>query len=143
MGNLQTKSNSEKKKEKREVIIDTKNDLKSSFTASTNKIINLTSSGEKTCCEKSKSDLNKNYQEEETTECQTIPDSKIEIKLPTTFEWKEGGSIVYITGSFSNWSQWFIMTRINNKFELVLVKKFPTFLRTLKNIFFCFTDLII
>jgi hypothetical protein len=43
-------------------------------------------------------------------------------KIPTNFEWKEGGNVVYVTGSFSNWSQWFIMSRnaSNGNFELVL-----------------------
>jgi hypothetical protein len=44
-----------------------------------------------------------------------------EIKIPITFTWKEGGTNVYVTGSFSNWNQWFQMVKINNNFELVLV----------------------
>jgi hypothetical protein len=43
-------------------------------------------------------------------------------KFSTLFEWKEGGNVVYLTGSFSNWSQWFVMTRNEktNNFELSL-----------------------
>jgi len=121
MGNQQNSSNPEKKREKKDVIIDTKNNINSSFITMTNKDTTSSYKGVKTCGENSINELEKDLKEEETTECQTIPENKIEIKLPTLFEWKEGGSIVYITGSFSNWSQWFIMTKINNKFELILV----------------------
>jgi hypothetical protein len=47
-----------------------------------------------------------------------------EVKIPTKFEWKEGGNIVYVTGSFSNWQQWFIMNKNiehNNIFDIILV----------------------
>lgn len=44
-----------------------------------------------------------------------------EVKLSTTFEWKEGGNNVYMTGNFCNWNQKFMMTRLNNNFELTLV----------------------
>lgn len=45
-----------------------------------------------------------------------------DLKVPTQFEWKEGGKIVYVTGNFSNWSQWFMMSKniTNNYFELTL-----------------------
>ena len=32
-------------------------------------------------------------------------------KVPTTFEWKEDGNVVSVTGSFCNWSQFFIMNK--------------------------------
>lgn len=44
-----------------------------------------------------------------------------ETKIPTYFEWREGGKVVYISGSFSNWTHWFIMKKKENGiFELVL-----------------------
>ena len=49
---------------------------------------------------------------------------EIEKKIKTRFYWKEGGNTVYITGNFSNWSQWFLMNKEDNKFSLVLVKYF-------------------
>jgi hypothetical protein len=39
-----------------------------------------------------------------------------------TFEWKEGGRTVYITGSFNNWSQQIEMSRLNDHFEYKMVK---------------------
>jgi hypothetical protein len=46
-----------------------------------------------------------------------------DIKVSTNFEWREGGQAVYVTGSFSNWTQWFVMNRnpMTNFFELTLV----------------------
>jgi 5'-AMP-activated protein kinase regulatory beta subunit len=32
-------------------------------------------------------------------------------KIPTTFQWKEGGNTVYVTGSFCGWQQFFIMSK--------------------------------
>lgn len=46
---------------------------------------------------------------------------KSDIKIPTLFEWKEGGNTVYLTGSFCNWNQKFLMNQVNNKFEFILV----------------------
>ena len=44
-----------------------------------------------------------------------------EVKIPTLFEWKEGGNIVYVTGSFCGWSQFFIMSKNNDGvFQLTL-----------------------
>jgi hypothetical protein len=44
-----------------------------------------------------------------------------ETKVATNFEWREGGKVVYISGSFSNWTHWFIMKKNENGFfELVL-----------------------
>lgn len=43
-------------------------------------------------------------------------------KVAVCFVWREGGNMVYLTGSFSNWSQIFVMTKANNNFELTLVK---------------------
>ncbi len=44
-------------------------------------------------------------------------------KVPTLFEWKEEGgeNVVYLTGSFCNWNQKFLMKKDNYKFELNLV----------------------
>ena len=39
--------------------------------------------------------------------------NKIE-KVNTVFEWDEGGKNVYVTGSFCNWKQFFIMTKNEN-----------------------------
>jgi len=53
-----------------------------------------------------------NYEKNETQE----------IKIPTLFEWKDGGNLVYVTGNFSNWTHWFAMTKnpLNGNFELML-----------------------
>jgi len=120
MGNQQNSSNAERKREKRDIIIDTKNRINSGLNTSI-KDMNSSYKGFKTCGDSSGTDIEK--EAELTTECQTIPDNldQKELKIPTLFEWKEGGSMVYITGTFSNWSQWFIMSKINNKFELNLV----------------------
>ncbi len=126
MGNQQNSSNPDRKREKRELIIDTKNNNDSNLYIDSNPDTNSSYRGVKTSAHCSANDLEKDVKAEQTTDCQTIPD-KIDpkdIKIPTTFEWREGGNIVYITGSFSNWSQWFIMTKINNKFEITLVIMF-------------------
>ena len=34
--------------------------------------------------------------------------------IPTTFEWKNGGNNVYLTGSFCNWNQFFLMKKISS-----------------------------
>jgi hypothetical protein len=34
-------------------------------------------------------------------------------KVPTKFIWRGGGHTVYVTGSFANWKQWFLMSRTN------------------------------
>jgi hypothetical protein len=45
-----------------------------------------------------------------------------ELKIPTFFEWKEGGNNVIITGSFSGWGHRFAMNKNEktNNFELLL-----------------------
>lgn len=126
MGN-QNSSNPETKKEKKEVLIETKiKKIGSSYGKIASRETNSSYKGVKTCRDCSGNDLEKDQKAELTTECQTIPESleTKEIKIPTPFEWKEGGNVVYITGTFSNWSQWFIMSKINNKFELNLVNFF-------------------
>ena len=49
-------------------------------------------------------------------------DKSIENKVPTKFEWKEGGKNVLLTGSFCNWNQKFVLNKNNNTnfFELIL-----------------------
>jgi hypothetical protein len=44
-----------------------------------------------------------------------------ELKVPTRFEWREGGNVIYLTGSFCNWNQKFLMIPNTNKFEISLV----------------------
>jgi len=39
----------------------------------------------------------------------------------TRFVWKEGGNNVYMTGSFVNWNQRFLMTKEDNDYVLELV----------------------
>jgi hypothetical protein len=61
---------------------------------------------------------------------QTVNSHKIKVtdvkdqKVPTRFEWKEGGNNVYLTGTFCNWNQKFLMSADSNKFELILVSIF-------------------
>jgi hypothetical protein len=45
-----------------------------------------------------------------------------EVKVMTNFVWKEGGREVYLTGSFCNWKQTFLMNCVNNRYECNLVK---------------------
>ena len=48
-----------------------------------------------------------------TKELSNTVSEKIE-KIPTTFEWDKGGNTVYVTGSFCNWKQYFLMKKENN-----------------------------
>ena len=59
----------------------------------------------------------------QNSECSTsINPKETEVKIKTMFEWKEGGNIVYITGSFSNWTELFIMNKTDsNIHELTIV----------------------
>ena len=49
-------------------------------------------------------------------------DKTNEIKIPTLFEWKEGGTNIIITGSFCGWSHRFAMAfnQKTNNYELIL-----------------------
>lgn len=42
--------------------------------------------------------------------------------IPTVFEWKENANIVFLTGSFCNWKKMFKMIKINNTFQIIIVK---------------------
>jgi len=125
MGNQQTSSNNksnERKKEKRETIIDIKNN---SFLNPNSKDEISSYKGIKTD-DFSSSEIKEGSKRDESTECQTIPEKSNlkDFKIPTLFEWNDGGNVVYITGNFSNWTQWFMMNKIDkNKFQLNLVKK--------------------
>lgn len=62
-----------------------------------------------------------NISEIATTQASSTNEVK-ETKVRTHFEWKDGGNNVFLVGSFSNWTQLFAMTRVDNKtFELYLV----------------------
>lgn len=68
-----------------------------------------------------KSEHSESNEENSTDDTDTNINNE-EIKVPTHFEWKDGGDTVYITGSFCNWTQWFLMNKIdNNLFQLTLV----------------------
>jgi hypothetical protein len=56
-------------------------------------------------------------EKEKNSDVQTPP---TEVKIPTTFAWKEGGNTVYLTGSFDNWQARILMNKINNEFVVVL-----------------------
>lgn len=63
---------------------------------------------------------------EKTTNCTSVTENVCVdescIKIPTNFEWKESAGVVYLTGSFSNWTQWFMMSKKSHDlFELTLV----------------------
>jgi hypothetical protein len=47
-----------------------------------------------------------------------------EVKVSTVFQWKEGGGTVFMTGSFCNWNQKFLMGKVNNNYEVVLVRNY-------------------
>ncbi len=56
------------------------------------------------------------------SEGETKSNSNEEIKIPTHFEWNEGGKCVYLTGTFSNWNQWFVMNKSkDDRYEITLV----------------------
>ena len=44
--------------------------------------------------------------------------------IPTTFEWDKGGNNVYVTGSFCNWKQFFLMKK-NNLGSSILTLNLP------------------
>ena len=44
------------------------------------------------------------------TDCADNPNEKV----PTEFTWREGGNTVYVTGTFANWKQWFLMSKSIN-----------------------------
>ena len=60
--------------------------------------------------------------EEEQTTVGTINNNKDlnDMKVQVNFEWREEGNVVYLTGNFCNWSQKFLMTKVNNRFVLSL-----------------------
>ena len=62
-----------------------------------------------------------NFDSEQTHKIKELSNTaseKIE-KIPTTFEWDNGGNTVYVTGSFCNWKQYFLMKK--EKFNLFLL----------------------
>ena len=65
-----------------------------------------------------------NGKSEEKIEKTTKNEEKVEIKtneIETKFEWDEGGNIVYLTGSFCEWKEFFPMKKNNDgKFSLIL-----------------------
>jgi hypothetical protein len=56
--------------------------------------------------------------DEDYTTTETVHLDTKDIKVPTHFEWKEDGHVVYVTGSFCNWGQKFLMNKVNNRFEV-------------------------
>lgn len=122
MGNQQNSSNPEKKREIKNVIAETKNRKLSSFLLINSKDNNSSYKGVKTSGNTSSVEFEKDIKTL-ATDCTITPD-KSDSKAQTFFEWKDGGNVVYITGTFSNWSQWFIMAKNNNSFELFLVNIF-------------------
>ena len=63
-----------------------------------------------------KVDSKETCEDETTTE--TVQLDTKDVKITTHFEWKDDGHVVYVTGSFCNWSQKFLMNKVNNRFEL-------------------------
>jgi len=69
---------------------------------------------------------NKDKRTEKTTDCTSITTNICvdysTFKIPFIFHWTEPAGVVYLTGSFSNWTQWFMMNKIGyDKFDLTLV----------------------
>jgi len=58
------------------------------------------------------------FEQKEKIEC-SQPNSNI---VSTNFEWREGGEVVYLTGSFVNWEQKFLLRKnlVDHKFEVCL-----------------------
>jgi len=51
---------------------------------------------------------------------------ELSYKAKTTIYWKEGGNTVYVTGSFSNWKQWFLMNKNpSNDKEFIITLELP------------------
>jgi hypothetical protein len=66
-----------------------------------------------------------NSEEYKVEEKETI-NNLVNIKVATTFIWREGGNSVYVTGSFSNWKQWFLMKKSEtNDKEYILTLDLP------------------
>ena len=68
-------------------------------------------------------DENKNYLEDETVtqKDESNINAKNKIMIPVSFEWDKGGNSVYLSGSFCNWKQFFLMKKEKNgKFILNL-----------------------
>lgn len=58
---------------------------------------------------------------EKTTKVnQTRSDGSDNDLVEQTFEWHESGNMVYLTGSFVNWKQWFLLTNNDNRFIIKL-----------------------
>ena len=77
--------------------------------------------------------INSIYSSEEKLYSGNFSTTIINENIPTKFEWKEAAGIVYLVGSFGNWNQRFIMNKVGNTFELILVIKinlyqFPIFI---------------
>lgn len=43
--------------------------------------------------------------------------------IQISFRWIDGGSVVYVTGTFTNWRNHILMNHVINEFQLVLVQK--------------------
>jgi hypothetical protein len=106
MGN-QTSSQNERPHEKRMRIIDSDEKMIQLSTGSSYKGF--------------KSELSSSSESPKDIDTDTSSHTE-DVKVKTTFEWKEGGKNVYITGSFANWSQLFAMNKCGSgSFELCLV----------------------
>lgn len=83
------------------------------------------------------SEAGRDEKSKQTTSHSTIKSTNIEDKSISSdkkskiekvfFQWTEGGSIVYVTGNFSNWTQWFIMNKNGQNFDIVLVTRYINF----------------
>ncbi len=65
---------------------------------------------------------NKNTEKSKLNQSNNSDQSKVK-KALTRFTWTDGGNMVYVTGSFSNWTQWFLMNKSEknlNEFEISL-----------------------
>lgn len=51
---------------------------------------------------------------------------KIIIAINIPFKWCYGGDIVYLTGTFTNWTNHILMNKIINEFQYILVSYKPT-----------------
>jgi hypothetical protein len=119
---------SEKKEKKQKIIneLNCKDSGLDSYTSYQGVISDRSSvvEGEKKISESApfNSEIAENKEKSKLSQTTTSEQSKVE-KVMTTFKWKEGGNLVYVTGSFSNWTQWFLMSRSEknpNEFEVSL-----------------------
>lgn len=73
-----------------------------------------------------RSDTDSSHNRKQTNENTSSKSENIQVENPndlveSIFIWNEGGNEVFVTGSFSNWKQWFALEKIGGSFRLKLL----------------------